>query len=557
MEGLFRFTFGEDTRTLHSVFITKQTLQYALYQHKATQGSNLFHSLNVEIRSDLLYRIFGALDSNGDAELKKFVDAVRPYYDECVATIETMLIKQRVRFWDLWYVFQRATKVVMTRRDVPVGALVESTTFHTSFFGTVCGVKLSFVQTDGTKFGQASTNIYVSEYEGTKSLTKLPLQLLGTSSKSERARRLTARGKVFVSLALKASHLYYDGVTYKEAWPAPIQTHVRGRVVVDVRAYKEYDSNDDVFKLASNNNNTIGAYDDGGDDDGDGDVAKASLDEKHYWMTWPALPAFCLSTKQWGEVIVDQLQPIEFRTDAFTQLVLDDSVKLTIRSIVEMQMEHKDALFGDIIADKGNGAIFLLHGPPGVGKTSSAEAIAEERQCPLYSITVGELGTNPEQLEKRLQRLLATAARWNAVILLDEADVFLERRSAADVMRNAMVSIFLRLLEYHTGVLFMTTNRVTAFDEAFLSRIGVGLIYHDFDTNKRGLVWRALLQAAQLDSMYDESLAQHALNGRQIRTIIRLASAVAMKQQRPLALTDLEATIKLTTDFAEHMKGEK
>lgn len=41
-------------------------------------------------------------------------------------------------------------------------------------------------------------------------------------------------------------------------------------------------------------------------------------------------------------------------------------------------------------------------------------------------------------------------------------------------MRNSLVATFLRLLEYHSGVLFLTTNRVKAFDEAFLSRVSVG-----------------------------------------------------------------------------------
>ena len=50
-------------------------------------------------------------------------------------------------------------------------------------------------------------------------------------------------------------------------------------------------------------------------------------------------------------------------------------------------------------------------------------------------------------------------ARWEAVLLLDEADVFLEARSTHDLERNKLVSIFLRVLEYYEGILFLTTNR--------------------------------------------------------------------------------------------------
>jgi len=88
-----------------------------------------------------------------------------------------------------------------------------------------------------------------------------------------------------------------------------------------------------------------------------------------------------------------------------------------------------------------------LHGPPGTGKTLTAEAIAELLKRPLYSVSVGELGTTVEKLEEKLREILEVAHLWNAVILLDEADIFLEKRSDNDIHRNAMVGIFLRLLE--------------------------------------------------------------------------------------------------------------
>ena len=86
----------------------------------------------------------------------------------------------------------------------------------------------------------------------------------------------------------------------------------------------------------------------------------------------------------------------------------------------------------------------------GVGKTLTSEAIAEHLHHPLYSVTVGELGTNTKDLETKLQEILEVASEsnddeidssgvWNAVILIDEADIFLEKRSDNDIVRNAMV----------------------------------------------------------------------------------------------------------------------
>lgn len=74
--------------------------------------------------------------------------------------------------------------------------------------------------------------------------------------------------------------------------------------------------------------------------------------------------------------------------------------------------------------------------------------------------SAGELGTDSRFLEHELQKILDICHTWGAILLLDEADVFLEKRNMQDIHRNALVSVFLRQLEYFQGILFLTTNRV-------------------------------------------------------------------------------------------------
>lgn len=83
--------------------------------------------------------------------------------------------------------------------------------------------------------------------------------------------------------------------------------------------------------------------------------------------------------------------------------------------------------------------MIVLHGPPGVGKTLTAESVAEYTQKPLYPINIGEL-TAEQSVVQRLQDLFLQASRWDAVLLLDEADVVLEKRSYEDLRRNGIVS---------------------------------------------------------------------------------------------------------------------
>ncbi|KAF5509982.1 hypothetical protein CGCS363_v002204 [Colletotrichum siamense] len=109
----------------------------------------------------------------------------------------------------------------------------------------------------------------------------------------------------------------------------------------------------------------------------------------------------------------------------------------------------------DVIEGKGKGLIILLHGGPGTGKTLTAESVAELSEKPLYRVTCGDIGTDPESVEKYLESVLYIGTIWKA----DESDVFLEEREKTDLQRNALVSVFLRVLEYYEGILILTSNR--------------------------------------------------------------------------------------------------
>jgi len=163
---------------------------------------------------------------------------------------------------------------------------------------------------------------------------------------------------------------------------------------------------------------------------------------EQYFLCDSFVFGFSFKTKRWGEFKVDQIEDIQFVESAFDRLVLERKKKRLIRCFVT---NNKKAA-SDIIQNKGGGCIILLHGPPGTGKTLTAESIAEMLHKPLYSCSVGELGTSARELERSLADILEMCKLWEAVLLIDEADIFLEQRSKNDIQRNAMVGIFLRLL---------------------------------------------------------------------------------------------------------------
>jgi len=114
---------------------------------------------------------------------------------------------------------------------------------------------------------------------------------------------------------------------------------------------------------------------------------------------------------------------------------------------------NSDPEFDDVIKGKGRGIIVLLHGKPGVGKTMTVEAIAEHRRKPVYSISTGDLPTDAGRLERQIFKIFQVAKHWDAILLLDEADVFLEERAPKDIHRNSVVSVFLLTMEYCQGIM--------------------------------------------------------------------------------------------------------
>lgn len=203
---------------------------------------------------------------------------------------------------------------------------------------------------------------------------------------------------------------------------------------------------------------------------------------------------FSLGDKIWGELCVPclldshleepvtpvlmQHQPGGFAIERMTDIVWDDRVfdslvmaepqKSLVHTLVRVHGLDRHG-FDDFVAEKGKGLIGLLTGPPGVGKTLTAEAVAEVSRRPLYMITSAELGDKPSVISTKIAKILEVCQIWNAVLLLDEADIFLAKRDDSNLERNAVVSIFLRQMEYYRGILILTTNRVDSIDSAFQS----------------------------------------------------------------------------------------
>lgn len=66
--------------------------------------------------------------------------------------------------------------------------------------------------------------------------------------------------------------------------------------------------------------------------------------------------------------------------------------------------------------------------------------MVEYTKRPLKITISSEIGTSPSIVEVNGTRSLKLAKSWGAVLLIDEADVFKERRGSADMERSSLVA---------------------------------------------------------------------------------------------------------------------
>ncbi|KAI9661876.1 MAG: hypothetical protein M1821_009115 [Bathelium mastoideum] len=263
-----------------------------------------------------------------------------------------------------------------------------------------------------------------------------------------------------------------------------------------------------------------------------------------------------------GTLLASNIVEVEWNQAAFDTVVLGEDLKNLIKALVTNVIEPTNAT--DIIEGKGNGLVILLHGGPGTGKTLTAESVAEYARKPLYRVTCGDIGTSPGAIEEHLKNALALGKMWDCVVLLDEAEVFLQERSLIDINRNALVSVFLRVLEYYDGIIILTSNRVGTFDEGFKSRIQFAIHYKTLELSSRKQIWTNFLQrlvTSQSDELDIDDLERHVgdlaryvLNGRQIRNVLTTGRQLARYEKKPLTFERLKRVIDLSSRFDKYLK---
>ncbi|KAJ9416689.1 P-loop containing nucleoside triphosphate hydrolase protein [Fusarium oxysporum] len=279
------------------------------------------------------------------------------------------------------------------------------------------------VNWDGTRFGYREKTWEIRAFQGFRKITDLPVFPLDADSDRDQIKQLlVGRGRMFHRLCSQHVKVYTGVLHFKQEGRK--MAHLSERIIVDAYAFYKFHTQQSTF-----------------------------LTEEEYIIAIPYVRRFALKSKTWYKLDISNISPVMWNE----------------KLLVQDQGHHEDGKFDDFIEDKGKGLILLLAGPPGVGKTLTAESVVEELKRPLYRVNAGDLGRSADTVKSSLKEAFNGWSHWNAVLSIDEATVLLEKRSSDRFAQNELVSIFLTTLEYYTDTLILTANRCGDIDPVFES----------------------------------------------------------------------------------------
>lgn len=315
-------------------------------------------------------------------------------------------------------------------------------------------VQCRYLDFNGKVLGEVISNLLIPEFRGAKPITSLEAFPLKYHQEMAKVRsELIERGRRFASLS-GIHHTAYQGLAHQKRKGEPFKFSVKGRIMVDPIAFKEHNPNyerprvdglsgRDILGIRTDVLHDILAEGLGLTDDikSTGDKNKTGeMKDEEYLVCGPTVLGFSLDRRAWGKVsrslftllgrdwvvhmrgnadsdrtaefAVSGIQDITWTTLPFDTLVIPTKTKEMLQALVHNQTPDPDKpAFDDFIEGKGKGLIVLLQyvfysispsyiayycsGPPGVGKTLTAEAVSEYQKRPLFRVCLLQRATKP------------------------------------------------------------------------------------------------------------------------------------------------------------------
>jgi MoxR-like ATPase len=243
----------------------------------------------------------------------------------------------------------------------------------------------------------------------------------------------------------------------------------------------------------------------------------------------------------------------------FDKLVLPQEQKDLLRNACA-QMKYRSRVYGDWGFGRklsyGKGLSMLFAGPPGTGKTMSAEVIASELQLEIYKIDLSQIISKYiGETEKNLHEIFAEAQLSSSILFFDEADALFGKRSEVkdshDKHANVETAYLLQKMEEYEGITILATNFQQNIDEAFMRRLNYVVRFPFPDAQYRELIWRSTFpQETPLgdDVDFPYLAEKFQLAGGSIKNIVMSAAFLAVEADESVRMRHLLRAVKHELD---------
>ena len=231
-------------------------------------------------------------------------------------------------------------------------------------------------------------------------------------------------------------------------------------------------------------------------------------------------------------------------------VALDADAQAELDALVA-RCRHREALAAHAAAGPGGiGVRALFSGPSGVGKTLAVRRLAQRLGKDVWRIDLSSaVSKYIGETEKTLDAAFAAAEELDIVLLLDEGDALMTRRTdvgnANDRYANLETNFLLQRIEAFEGILVVTTNAAERIDKAFQRRMDVVVPFRAPDALRRyEILDRHLGDHRASDPLVQEIAVRCTLSGGQLRNVALHARLLAIDGGHPIGDPELRAAIE-------------
>ncbi|KIX03687.1 uncharacterized protein Z518_07240 [Rhinocladiella mackenziei CBS 650.93] len=413
-----------------------------------------------------------------------------------------------------------------------------------------CLVEYWHFRWTGEAFTKIGGRFQIEHYTGTKRIDGLPFRpLINSDASLADLKQAISKSELSLEVFKKLKNTakgdyplwHYDGKVFDDG----NKTQSSDRVIVDPKAFSEH------HKDKSTSEPTLGCH-------CPTCTAPFSIDdvsntERHCLLVPTRVEGYLLKSRKWVSV---PLRGLHGPSDQWELtiidhvVVLDDAIKESLKLDILTYLEKRNRYYNESSDIIGHlpGLVLHFHGPRGVGKTLTAEALAEYSQRPLLFLSLAELGLGSSTFNRNLSETMNLSARWGAILVIAEADDLLQARSLhEDMARNALVATLLDRLNHFHGALILLTSHVSALDRALKAYVKQ-VAFRPLSADASARIFRFFLERAETENTevereilewFQDVTTDWEASGREIRGLFVTAVDRASAKRRTLTLDDV------------------